>query len=365
MDPGATPLTVKDLPFCRDVVAIPKPAAYAPWKLLQGLLGRTPLPVLNYASAEMAAAVQRLLSTGDYDLLHLDSIHMVPYVDLAKNGGAPAKVVLNWHNIESEAMLRYRAIAPSSTRRWYATQTARKLESLERRTLETAFGHVVCSERERDQLHRIAPAARIAVVENGVDVPYFAGADARVNGAVSRQIVFVGLMDYYPNVQAATTFARSIWPRVREKLPDARLFLVGANPSPDVRALAEIEDVTVTGTVPDVRPYYRDALAAIVPLRSGGGTRLKILEAMAAGIPVISTALGAEGLAVTPGRDILMADADDAEAWIRHLTCLTESAGLRGQLIAAGRHLVQTRYDWEILGEILATTYQDWLGSVP
>jgi len=140
---------------------------------------------------------------------------------------------------------------------------------------------------------------------------------------------------------------------------------VGANPSPDVRALAEIEGVTVTGTVPDVRPYYRDALAAIVPLRSGGGTRLKILEAMAAGIPVISTALGAEGLAVTPGRDILMADADDAEAWIGHLTCLTESAGLRGQLIAAGRHLVQSRYDWEILGEILATTYQDWLGSVP
>jgi len=131
MDPGATPLTVKDLPFCRDVVAIPKPAAYAPWKLLQGLLGRTPLPVLNYASAEMAAAVQRLLSTGDYDLLHLDSIHMVPYVDLAKKSGAPAKVVLNWHNIESEAMLRYRAIAPSSARRWYATQTAHKLESLE------------------------------------------------------------------------------------------------------------------------------------------------------------------------------------------------------------------------------------------
>ena len=363
MDPGATPLTVKDLPFCREVVAIPKPAPYAPWKLLQGLLGRTPLPVLNYASAEMTAAVQRLLSTGDYDLLHLDSIHMVPCIDLAKTSEARAKVVLNWHNIESEAMLRYRAIAPSSARRWYATQTAHKLESLERRMLETAFGHVVCSERERDQLRRIAPAARIAVVENGVDVAYFAGADA--NGATSRQIVFVGLMDYYPNVQAATTFARGIWPRVREKLPDARLFLVGATPSPEVRALAEIEGVTVTGTVPDVRPYYRDALAAIVPLRSGGGTRLKILEAMAAGIPVISTALGAEGLAVTPGRDILMADADDAETWIRHLTCLTESAGLRGQLIAAGRNLVKTRYDWEILGEILATTYQDWLASVP
>jgi glycosyltransferase involved in cell wall biosynthesis len=114
-----------------------------------------------------------------------------------------------------------------------------------------------------------------------------------------------------------------------------------------------------------VRPYYRDALAAIVPLRSGGGTRLKILEAMAAGVPVISTELGAEGLAVTPGKDILVADPDDSEAWIRHLTCVSESAGLRKQLVTSGRHLVQTRYDWEILGETLATTYQDWLQNVP
>ena len=273
MDPGAAPLSVKDLPFCRDVVAIPKPAAYAPWKLLQGLLGPTPLPVLNYASAEMAAAVQRLLSTGAYDLLHLDSIHMVPYVESAKKSRAPAKVVLNWHNIESEAMLRYRSIAPSSARRWYATNTAHKLEALERRTLQTAFGHVVCSQRESDQLHGIAPAARIAVVENGVDVPYFsgAGAGAGVSG-VSRQIVFVGLMDYYPNVQAATTFVSRIWPSVRERLPDIRLAIVGANPSPEVQALAGVDGVTVTGTVPDVRPYYRDALAAIVRLRSGGGT---------------------------------------------------------------------------------------------
>lgn len=361
MDPGAIPLTVTDLPFCRDVVAIPKPAAYAPVKLVQGLLGRWPLPVLNYASPEMTAAVERLLKTRAYDLIHLDSIHMVRYGELATESRVPAKIVLNWHNIESEAMLRYRAIAPSSARRWYATSTAHKLAALERQTLHTAFGHVVCSQRERDQLHQIAPEARIAVVENGVDVSYFASAGA--NGATSRKIVFVGLMDYYPNVQAATTFVGRIFPRVREKLPDVELVIVGANPSPEVQALATTAGVTVTGTVPDVRPYYRDALAAIVPLRSGGGTRLKILEAMAAGVPVISTDLGAEGLAVTPGRDILTADPDDAETWIRHLTCLSESAELRRQLVASGRDLVRTRYDWEILGETLAATYQDWLGS--
>jgi glycosyltransferase involved in cell wall biosynthesis len=359
---GGTPLTGKDLPFCRDVVAVPKPAAYGPWQLLQGVFGHWPLQILNCASPDMTSAVRRLMDSSAYDLIHLDSIHMIRYAALPEVRRTRSRIVLNWHNIESEVTRRYSENAPSFVRRWYAKHTAHKLEVVERETLRTAFGHVVCSQRECDQLHSIHRSARIAVVENGVDVRYFAGAGAGgggASGSAGRNLLFVGSMAYYPNVQAAITFARGIWPSVREKLPGARLFIVGFNPGPEVLELASIEGVTVTGTVPDVRPYYRDALAAIVPLRSGGGTRLKILEAMAAGVPVISTELGAEGLAVAPGQDILVADADDAEAWIRHLTCVSESAGLRKQLVAAGRHLVQARYDWENLGETLATTYQD------
>jgi glycosyltransferase involved in cell wall biosynthesis len=364
MDPGAAPLSVKDLPFCRDVVAVPKPAAYGPWQLLQGVFGRWPLQILNYASPDMTSAVRRLMDASDYNLIHLDSIHMIRYAALPEVRRKRSRVVLNWHNIESEVTRRYSENAPSPARRWYAQHTAQKLEAVERETLQTAFGHIVCSQRECDQLHGIVRDARIAVVENGVDVPYFAGR-AHENDPVGCHLVFVGSMAYYPNVQAAITFVRQIWPRVRERLPDAHLSIVGLNPGPEVRALAATPGITVTGTVPDVRPYYRDALASIVPLRSGGGTRLKILEAMAAGVPVISTELGAEGLAVTPNRDILIAGPDDAEAWIRHLICLTESADLRRRLIEGGRQLVQTRYDWEILGETLATTYQDWLRSAP
>jgi glycosyltransferase involved in cell wall biosynthesis len=122
-----------------------------------------------------------------------------------------------------------------------------------------------------------------------------------------------------------------------------------------------MEGVTVTGTVPDVRPYYHDALAAIVPLRTGGGTRLKILEAMAAGVPVVSTPLGAEGLAVTPGENILLADPDDAETWVNHLEQLTGSAPARKALSASALELVRTTYDWAILGRKLCNTYEGWL----
>jgi sugar transferase (PEP-CTERM/EpsH1 system associated) len=352
-DPGTDPLTQQDLPFCHRVIAIPKPTPYGPVNLIRGVVGPSPLPILNYASQQMSAAVDRLTKAEAFDLIHFDSIHMIHY------GGTASKAVYNWHNIESEAMQRFGDTVSSGAKRWYARLTASKLAALERGILKTALGHVVCSEREQKELKQIAPLARIAVVENGVDVASFAG--AAEGSTESRKLVFIGLMEYYPNVEAATSFAQRIWPSLRQRFPQLSLWIVGANPTPEVRELGKLEGVTVTGTVPEVRPYYRDALAAIVPLRTGGGTRLKILEAMAAGVPVISTPLGAEGLTVTPDKTILMADPDDAEAWVRHLAHLTTSESNRKTLTAAALELVRTQYDWEILGRKLCNVYKSWL----
>jgi glycosyltransferase involved in cell wall biosynthesis len=354
-EPGFPPLTREDLPFCREVLAIPKPGAYGPWKLLGGVAGRWPLPILNYTSPEMSAAVARLTRGTKFDLVHLDAIHMMRY------GGALAaqpevKTVYNWHNIESELMQRYHDTAATPAKRWYAGRTAAKLRARETDILRIATGHVVCSPRERDQLQRRAPEARVAVVHNGVDMQCFANAGA--GSAAGRDLIFVGSMAYPPNAEAAVFFSRNVWPAIRERMPDLRLMIVGAIPLPEVLALAQLPGVNVTGTVPDVRPYYGSALAAIVPLRAGSGTRLKILEAMAAGVPVISTPVGAEGLEATPGRDFLIAQADDAEEWISQLKGL---AGQRESLVAAGLDLVRTHYDWEAIGEELWSTYQGWL----
>jgi glycosyltransferase involved in cell wall biosynthesis len=340
-------------------VAIPKPPAYRPATLVQGVLGRWPLPVLNYTSQAMSAAVDRLTGTETYDLIHLDSIHMIRYGEAARRKGSATRIVYNWHNIESEAMRRFGATVSSPAKRWYARLTASKLAALEQDILKTAFGHVVCSARELEELRRIAPSARIAVIENGVDVASFSPrADVLPEAS---KLVFVGLMDYYPNVEAATSFATRVWPLLRQRLPQLTLWIVGANPAPAVRQLGDLEGVTVTGTVPDVRPYYGDALAAIVPLRTGGGTRLKILEAMAAGVPVVSTPLGAEGLPVTPGGNVLLAEPDDAEGWLRHLEYLTGSESGRKALSDSGLEFVRRSYDWEILGRKLCDTYEGWL----
>jgi glycosyltransferase involved in cell wall biosynthesis len=346
--------------FCEEVVAVPKPPTYGAWNLVRGAAGRWPLPVLNYTSAAMAAALAKL--GGPYDLVHLDSIHMTRYGgSIEAMPGIAKRVVYDWHNIESEAMRRY-AEAVSGARRQYAKQTAAKLERLERGILRSAFGHAVCSEREREQLLRIAPQARIVTAENGVDTAYFRGAGGRTGA--SRRIVFVGKMNYHPNIEAAKHFVERIWPVVTERLRGATLTIAGSDPAETVRALDRADGVTVTGTVPDLRPHYRDALAAVVPLRTGGGTRLKILEAMAAGVPVISTPLGAEGLSVEPGRDILIADADQPAEWAAHLERLMDAPEEGTKIAARGIELVKTQYDWEIVGEKLRRAYEEWLGLV-
>jgi polysaccharide biosynthesis protein PslH len=360
-EPGAQPLAANDLPFATHIVAVPMPPVYGPWNILRGIAGRWPLPVLNYTSPLMTSALSRLDATPGYDLVHLDSIHMIRYArSLGRILGRTPRVFYDWHNIESEAMRRYAESTPSRAKKIYANLTAVKLEALEREILAKGSGHIVCSEREKIQLQRIDPAARIAVIENGVDCGYFAEL-RRETGL--RRIVFVGKMDYYPNVEAVVAFAHKTWPMVREQLKDLTFTIAGANPTAAVQALAGIPGIEVTGTVPDVRPYYRDALAAVVPLRTGGGTRLKILEAMAAEVPVISTPLGAEGLMVRPGIDILISNLDDPASWVRRLVELAHSGEHRTQIATRALQLVQTRYDWNILGQGLIETYQAWTPS--
>lgn len=362
LDPAMPAPEPATFAFCSSVTGIPKPAMYRPGQVARGLLGPWPLPVVNYTAASMATALQELSRDSSFDLIHLDSIHMVRYPGMLSTS-SQARVVYNWHNIESEAMQRFGQTVSSPSKRLYANLTARKLRALERRILREAFGHIVCSERERQQLLALAPGARIAVVENGVDCAAFAETPAAASSGSTNAplFVFVGSMDYYPNIDAALSFAQETWPLVRQHLPEAQLQIVGARPTAAVSALGKIEGITVTGTVPDVRPYYHGATASIVPLRTGGGTRLKILESMAAGVPVVSTTLGAEGLAVTPGKDILIAESGEPLRWVECLEMLAQSSSQAAALGQAGLQLVRQRYDWPILGAELVRTYTRWL----
>ncbi len=332
------------------VVSVVKDESYTLAKILRGLAGPVPLTVLNYYSQRIAATLGALLADQRFDTVQLEGVHLSEYLPVIRNAPGPPSILCDWHNVESELMRRYAENTRSFARKIVAHRTARLIENSESRLIAGCQAHTVASERERDVLLARFPAAHIDVIGNGVDVSAFQPASC----GPGKSLLFVGSMDYHANVDAVTWFAREAWPGIAARRPELEFAVVGRNPGSEVRALASAR-IRVTGTVEDVRPYYAEAFAVIVPLRVGSGTRLKILEAMAAGVPVVSTRLGAEGIGAQPGRDLLIADSPGE--MIAALDALT--AERRASLAEAGRKLVEQTYDWRLLAGRLSRIHEE------
>jgi sugar transferase (PEP-CTERM/EpsH1 system associated) len=372
-DPDA-PLVDFEKPY-EQVVAVARDRGYTPAKILRGALGRTPISLLNYTTDPMKQALAHMLREQDFDVVQIESIHLMGYLPIIRSAPGQPLVICDWHNIESELMQRYSEREPNFLRRTYARKTARQLRTLEQQATHDFDAHVVVSQRDRERLLQLNPASSICVIENGVDSAYYSDQEIGKAHAAWRihqdangigqspsranRIVFVGSMDYHANIHGVVDFAREVWPAVHERDPELVFTIVGRDPAAEVRQLASIRGIEVTGTVADVRPYYREAVASIVPLKVGGGSRLKILEAMAAGVAVVSTTLGAEGLDVLPAVNILIADTNTQ--LLEAITGVVENEELRRQLSDAGRALVASRYDWARAGESLFGIYEELL----
>jgi polysaccharide biosynthesis protein PslH len=347
------------------VIPVAREAAYTFSKVVRGAVGPTPLPVLNYTTEQMKRTLARILNAKDFDIVQVESIHLMAYLPIIRAALKRPLAICDWHNIESELMRRYGECESSPLRRAYARRTARLMSDLERKATHDFDAHVVVSARDAERLRALNPQARIFVVENGVDTSYYSDdqfKNAERTGAKrANRIVFVGSMDYHANIDGALNFAREVWPQVRERQPNLVFTIVGRDPPPEVRELERMPGIEVTGTVADVRPYYREALAAVVPLNVGGGSRLKILEAMAAGTPVVSTTLGAEGLEVRSGENILIADRK--EQLVAAILSVVENESQRRGLQAGGRALISDRYDWSRLGLSLFAAYEELLAT--
>lgn len=360
--------------WCEQVIKVKRDSAYTPAKILRGALGRTPLTALNYTTPAMMRELRRVLDARPFDIVQVETSTMAGYLPVIKAARHQPLAVCDWHNIDSELMQRYSEQAARWGRKLYARLTAQRMIGFERKIMLTYDSHVSVSQRDADQLLKIVPEAHVTVIENGVDINYYsdeklahaheiwrAEGDRRGAGEASRprRVVFVGSMDYHANVDAVLHFVQRIWPEIRRRRPELTFTIVGRSPTPEVQSLAAHPGVEVTGTVPDVRPFYREAVAQLVPLRVGGGSRLKILEAFAAGVPVISTRLGAEGLMVTDQVNIILADT--AGEMSCALDMLAENETYRTELIRAARELVRKQYDWSALGAALYRAHEGLL----
>jgi len=331
-----------------EVIALRRDKSYKLTKVVRGLMGPTPLNVLNFTSPAVMAELDRILQDRSFDVAQIESMHLIAYARRIREVAPRTRLILDWHNIESEILARFAENDRNPLRAAYAKRTSSLSRNVETELLRLCHAHTVCSEREREVLRARVPDARIEVAGNGVDCDFFAQVDAA--NSPRQDVLFIGRMDYHANIDAALYFAREIWPLVRRRRPGLRLKIVGAQPPKAILALRQ-QGVTVTGTVEDVRPFYSSALVSVVPLRVGGGTRLKVLEAMAAGTPVLSTTLGAEGLAITAGKNILIADTPQAMA--DAIVSLEANSPVWQELVANGRRLVHEKYDWSVVGETL------------
>ena len=301
-----------------------------------------PLPYAagKYRSRAYRHRVRALLARGGFDLIVCD--FLVPAVNLPYR--LPCRAVLFTHNVESEIWRRHAETeANAITRLLYRTQHRRMLR-FERRTLSQFEGVLAVSDADRDTFDRIYPGSLRApahVVATGVDTEFFTPTPSP---ASSRRLAFTGSMDWLPNEDAMVFFVREVLPLIRAAEPGVTLSIVGRSPTPTVLRLATEPGVQVTGRVDDVRPYIADASVYIVPLRIGGGTRLKIFEAMAMGKAIVSTTVGAEGLPVAGGEHLLVAD--EAPSFARAVLSMIRDVGRRRRLESAARALVVEKYDW-------------------
>jgi sugar transferase (PEP-CTERM/EpsH1 system associated) len=313
------------------------------------LIDARPYAVAKYESREYRRALLDALARTSYDLIVCD--FLPPAVNMPQQ--LPCPVVLFTHNVEAEIWRRHAETAGSAIERGLLAAQHRRMLRFEDRTIRRFDGILAVSNAARDTFGRLYPGAAarpIHVVPTGVDTAFFAPAgDApeAASPAASRSLIFTGSMDWLPNEDAMAFFCRDILPLLRSEEPDVTISIVGRAPTPAVRRLASEHGVTVTGRVDDVRPYMRDAAVYVVPLRIGGGTRLKIFEAMAMAKAVVSTTVGAEGLPVTAGEHLLIAD--EPRGFARGVVRLLRDIDKRRAVEQAARQLVVSKYDWSVV----------------
>jgi sugar transferase (PEP-CTERM/EpsH1 system associated) len=328
------------------------------------LVNPAPYAVAKYRSDAYRARLASLLAGERFDALVCDFlppvVNMPAFTDAT--AGRPATILFT-HNVEAEIWRRHAENAGNPIAKRLLAQQWRRMLRFERDALARFDLVLAVSEADRHTFARLYPNALrrpVHVVQTGVETDYFTPSPV---APVRTHMVFTGSMDWLPNEDGVTYFCREILPRIRQTEPEATLSIVGRSPTPAVQRLAEIPGVEVTGRVDDVRPHIARAGVYVVPLRIGGGTRLKIFEAMSMGKAVVSTTVGAEGLPVTNGRDLDIAD--EPARFAQAVVHLMRDAEARRALEAEARRLVVERYDWSAVAVDFESAVARAAGATP
>jgi glycosyltransferase involved in cell wall biosynthesis len=318
-------------------------------KALRFLFSPYPVMAAGWMFPDLQRALSDLLKRGSFDIAVMEGIWLASYWPLIKRSGALA--VLNHFDLEANSLRRQASVMKPGLLRALYLHDAKRMQKIENWITREADWIWVTSEHEKQILMDQNPALPIGVAPNGVDCE----SKTPLPPVSSRELLFVGCMNHYPNVDAVKYFVTQVFPLLRQVVPDAVFRIVGRGTGSAIREYGKIPGVIVTGEVADLLPYYNRCAACVVPLRSGGGTRLKILECMAYGRPVVSTSLGAEGIEIEDGLHFLKADTP--LAIVEAIRKIMTDPIFTGELVRQARLKIQEKYSWVTIAETMNTRY--------
>lgn len=343
--------------FCREVIVVVREQysklQHVPGLVRYALAGR-PLEHKFEHSQAMEDAIRRVTAAHEFDIVHIEPSYSALYRE-ALSQREHARVVLGFHNIEFQLFSDMVRVEHSPAGRLRAYLHSALLRRWEPRYAANFDRCITCSEDDRQLLLGANPRLSVEVIPNGVDTQEYRPLPEENDRPT---VLFIGSMNYAPCADGAVLFCEQMLPTIQQKIPDVDVWIVGRNPLPHVEKLAR-DNVHVTGWVDDIMPFYRRSTVCIVPLRAGGGTRLKVLEAMALGRAMVSTSIGCAGIDVVDGEHIFIAD--DTQDFAQKTVQLLSDAQLRAKMVSNARKMAVEKYDWGVLAGDLMRIYRELL----
>jgi polysaccharide biosynthesis protein PslH len=326
------------------------------YKLAIKSLFTAPYNISWLKSAEYACTLSQWLAEKKYDVVHFDTVSLIPFFNQIPRGIAK---VLDHHNIESHMLLRRADNEKNLLKKVYFLQEGYRLQHYEKRFCPQFELNITCSDIDTDRLRTLSPASSVLTVPNGVDLNYFKpdGSETAPN-----RLIFIGTMTWYPNIEAVLYIAEQLWHSLRQHHPDLEIDIIGANPPERIRNLAQTHPgFNVHGFIDDVRPYLNRATVYVCPIRDGGGTKLKILDAMAMGKCIVAHPIACEGIKVTNGTDVCFAE-HNAD-FVNQIDAMLRNQNARQAIGVRARVLMESHYGYEAIGKQFSATLETLTGK--
>lgn len=334
------------LEFCKEVTVLDIPSEMHPYGTYmlaaKSLFTKDSYNVNWLKSKKMHEVVKEITNRNQYDIIWFDTISLLPYFKYVKK----SKTILNHHNIESDMMIRRAMKERNPFLKAYFLQEGYKLRFAERRNCPRFNLNVTCSKLDLERLLKKNHHLNVAVIPNGVDIDYFKSSGIQ---SEKQSLVFAGDLSWYPNREAMIYFSSKVWPLLVAKMPDVRMTVIGKKPPEELKRLAETDNrFTVTGFVDDVRPYIEKAAVYVCPIMNGGGTKLKVLDALAMGKAIVAHPIACEGIEVKDGDTVLYAT--NPEMFVSKIQYLFKNEEQCATIGKQGRLLAEKVYSFEQIG---------------